>query len=332
LKIMSMEKKPKIIAIVGPTASGKSNLAIKLAKKFNGEIVSADSRQIYRGMDIGTAKPELRANGRWQIANGVAHHLIDIKNPDESYTVADYKRDALRAIQDILRRHKLPIIVGGTGLYVKAIIQNLSIPRVKADPKLRKKLEDEMAHKGLAHLFKKLVALDPEAEYIVDPKNPRRVIRALEVILKTKKPFSAKRKSGPLLFEALQIGLFPGKEKLKQRIEKRVDAMMKAGLLKEVGDLARRYGMTQKTLRRRPVQAFDSIGYRELIPCLEGKKSVEEAVAEIKRNTWHYAKRQMTWWKKDKEIIWIKNPRQAIAKVEKFLQKNPPQEERQHNN
>jgi tRNA dimethylallyltransferase len=150
------------------------------------------------------------------------------------------------------------------------------------------------------------------------------VIRALEVVLKTKRPFSAKRKSGPPLFDALQIGLFPGKEKLKQKIERRVDAMMKSGLLKEVKNLVRRYGATQKTPRRRSVQAFDSIGYRELIPCIEGKKSVKEAVAEIKRNTWRYAKRQMTWWKKDKRIVWIENPRQAIEEVKKFLQKKKP--------
>src|SRR6185369_17141824 len=161
---------PKLIAIVGPTASGKTSLSIELARRHGGEIVSADSRQIYRGMDIGTAKPsrdEMRA---------VPHHLIDICDPGEDYTVADYQRDAARAIADIIARGKLPIVAGGTGLYVRAILENLDIPRAAADLALRAQIERDIAERGLATVFEQLVARDPEAAYIVDPKNPRRVV------------------------------------------------------------------------------------------------------------------------------------------------------------
>jgi tRNA dimethylallyltransferase len=169
-----MVNKPKIIAIVGPTASGKTALGIALARKFRGEIVSADSRQIYRGMDVGTAKPteeERRA---------IPHHLIDIKDPNEDYTVANYQRDAIAAINDIIARGNVPLLVGGTGLYVRAIVENLNIPKTVADPKLRAQIEKDIAAVGLVTVFKRLVALDPEVAYVVDPKNPRRVVRALE--------------------------------------------------------------------------------------------------------------------------------------------------------
>ena len=174
-----MTTKPKIIAIVGPTASGKTSLSIALAKKYNGEIVSADSRQIYRGMDIGTAKPTVAERG------DIPHHLLDIKNPDEEYTVADYKRDALNAIDHILKNMRIPILVGGTGLYIDTVIDNLDIPKIKADPELRASIEKDIRENGLASVFKKLVDRDPEAAYIVDPKNPRRVVRALEVAILT---------------------------------------------------------------------------------------------------------------------------------------------------
>ncbi len=208
---MNIQPKPKIVAVVGPTASGKTTLGIALAKKYNGEIISADSRQIYRGMDIGTAKPPISpfsepnsektvkssvlvdARTRAYLYDGIPHHLIDIKNPDEDYTVADYKRDAIAAIDGILGRGKLPILVGGTGLYIDAILDNLDIPKIKADPKLRTEIENDIAEHGLATVFKKLVDRDPEAANIVDPQNPRRVVRALEVAILTGEPFTAQR-------------------------------------------------------------------------------------------------------------------------------------------
>ena len=290
----------KIIVIVGPTASGKSDLAIKLAKKFNGEIVSADSRQVYRGMNIGTAKPEVqRTSGISIISEGIPHYLIDIKNPDENYTVAEYKRDAIKAINKILKKKKLPILVGGTGLYIKAVIDNLNIPEVAPDLKLRNKLEKEIEKYGLKYLFEKLIKLDPEAAYIVDPNNPRRIIRALEIAIKTKKPFSAQRKIGTSLFDFIEIGIKWPKNTLDGKINKRVDLMIKNGLLEEIKNLIKKYGQKQ--------QSFDAIDYREIIDFLNKKTALNEATELIKKNTRNYAKRQMTWFRKDKRIRWIKN-------------------------
>jgi tRNA dimethylallyltransferase len=319
-KIQAATKKPKLLVIVGPTASGKTALSIELAKEFNGEVVSADSCQIYRGMDIGTGKPQLANRARLSSANirecvfeidsGITHHLIDIKNPDEPYTVAEFKRDALRAINAIIKRGKLPILIGGTGLYVKAVVENLDIPRVQADAKLRERLEREMNAKGLDHLMRRLVALDPEAAYIVDPKNPRRVIRALEIALTTGKPFSAQRSKGKRLFDTLQLGITLPKEVLCDRIATRIDQMFKDGLVDEVKKLVKKYGEDQK--------AFDAIGYREVIEYLDGKTSLEECAAKMKLNTWHYARRQMTWFRKDKTVHWIKNSAEAFKLAARF--------------
>lgn len=367
-----LKNRPKILVIVGPTASGKSALAIKLAKKFGGEIVSADSRQIYRGMDIGTAKPpndsakfkNQKSKLQFKIKNeyialGIRHHLIDVKNPDEEYAVADYKRDAVRAMRAILRRGKLPILVGGTGLYVKAVLENLKIPEVPADPRLRRKLEKELREKGLSRLFQKLVGLDPEAAYVVDPvrgregsprmksemlfrqkpevyyfargsqrasasngvdpKNPRRVIRALEVAIKTGRPFSAQRKKGAPIFDALIIGLNPPKTALRKKINARVDQMLRDGLVSEVQNLMKKYPSTSLGTGGLP-RAFNAIGYHEIIDYLKGKISLSEATELMKKNTLAYAKRQMTWFKKDKKIRWIevKNGRR-FAIINKFF-------------
>ena len=294
--------KNKLIVILGPTASGKTALSIKLAKNFNGEIVSADSRQIYREMDIGTAKPlDLQ---------GVPHYLLDIKNPDEQYTVAEYKKDAIAAIEDIIKKNKTPIMVGGTGLYIKSVVENLDIPKVEADPVLREKIEKDIEKNGLDFVFEQLVKLDPEAAYIVDPKNPRRVIRALEITLLTKKPFSTQRKSGNPLFDVLEIGIQSPKEELKKRIDLRIDQMLKDGLVGEVENLVKKYG---------DQQAFDAIGYREIIEFLNGKETSEKACEEMKINTWHYAKRQMTWFNADKKINWVENYEEAEKLVKKFL-------------
>ena len=292
-------RKPKIIVIVGPTASGKSDLAIKIAGKFNSEIISADSRQIYRGMDIGTAKP-----AKTEIRK-IPHHLIDIKNPDENYTVAQYKKDCLKAIKMVLAKNKIPVLVGGTGLYIKTIADNLEIPEVKPDFQLREKLEKELKSKGLDYLYQKLIELDPEAAYIIDSKNPRRIVRALEITLKNEKPFSQQRKSGKKLFNCLKIGISLPKEKLREKINKRADKILKNGLIKEVKNLIKKYPFD--------IPAFDAIGYREIINYLQGKVSLDETTALIKKNTWRYAKRQITWFKKDKKIIWIDNPQKAFA-------------------
>lgn len=293
----------KIIVILGPTASGKTDLSIKLAQKYNGEIVSADSRQIYRGMDIGTAKP--------LNLQGVPHWLLDIKNPDQLYSVGEYKKEAVKIIRQILKRKKIPILVGGTGLYIKAVVENIDIPEVRADPVLRAKIEKEIQKNGLDFVFNKLIKLDPEAAYIVDPKNPRRVIRALEITLLTKKPFSQQRKMGSPLFDVLEIGISFTKENLQKRIEQRIEQMIKDGLIEEVKKLIKKYGSNQ--------QAFDAIGYREIVEYLSKKTTLEEAIKKMENNTWHYAKRQMTWFKRDKKIQWIKNYKEAERLVKKIL-------------
>ena len=309
---------PKLIVIAGPTASGKTSLAIEIACKFSarggsalggkgGEIVSADSRQIYRGMDIGTAKPtpeEMRL---------IPYYLIDIKNPDEEYTVAEYKKDALEAIDGILEKTRLPVMAGGTGLYIQAVTDNLDIPEVKPNPALRKELETEIKEKGLEHLYRRLIELDPEAAYIVDPRNPRRVIRALEVSIETNKPFTSQRRKNNRLFDALKIGLTLPEEILKKRIESRVQEMVKSGLVEEVENLISKYPTN--------LPAFDAIGYREIISCLQEKSSLEEAVEQIKKNTWHYARRQMTWFRKDNEIHWESpaNTEKIMDLVDNFL-------------
>jgi tRNA dimethylallyltransferase len=302
---MNIQEKAKIIAIVGPTASGKTTLSISLAKKYHGEIISADSRQIYRGMDIGTAKSPISER------ENVPHHLLDIKDPNEEYTVADYKRDAVAAIEDILRREKLPILVGGTGLYIDTVVENLDIPEIKADPELRAAIEKDIAENGLAAVVKKLVDRDPNAAYVVDPKNPRRVVRALEVAILTGEPFTAQRKKNEPLFTALKIGIDLPSEILRERIDLRIDLMLQDGIVAEVEDLVKKYGKT--------CAAFDAIGYREIVDYLDGKISLEQATDVIKHNTWHYAKRQMTWFRKDKNIRWIAKPEEAEKIVKEFL-------------
>ncbi len=326
-------KKQKIVAIVGPTGSGKTSLSITLAKKYNGEIISADSRQIYRGMDIGTAKTEIATSDKRQatrkdeetnnsksashvpclVSHGVPHYCVNIKNPDEDYSVADFKQDAESAITIIAKKGKLPLLVGGTGLYIWAVLDNLDIPEVKADPELRARIEKNVQEKGLSAVFEELLKLDPEAAYVIDPKNPRRVVRALEVAIITGKPFTAQRIKKESPYRTLKIGINPPSEVLRERINLRTDMMMKDGLLNEVRHLVKKYGDQ--------CVAFDAIGYREIISYLRGDISLEKSVELMKANTWRYAKRQMTWFKRDKEIHWIENPQEADQLIAHFLQK-----------
>lgn len=310
--------KSKLIVILGPTASRKSKLAVKLALRLSSgqakkqfgidgvEVVSADSRQIYKGMDIGTAKPSKKER------ETIKHYLIDIKKPNQLYTVWEYKRSAIEAINQIIKKGKVPFLVGGTGLYIKTIVDNLEIPKVKPDWKLRKSLELKIKNQGLKSLYEELIKIDPEAAYIVDSQNPRRIIRAMEIAIKTKKPFSQQRKKGESLFDVLEIGIDLDREKLKENIEKRVDKMVEMGLVKEVKELIKIYDENLPT--------FDAIGYREIIDYLNRRISLAEAIEKIKKNTWHFSKRQITWWKSDKKIKWIKNRREAEKSVKEFLE------------
>ena len=310
---MRKNKKLKLLVILGPTASGKSALAIKIAKKFNGEIVSADSRQIYQEMDIGTGKITKKDLPRGKAGmRGIKHHLIDIKNPNEDYSVGEYKKDAIKAINKIIKRDKIPILVGGSGLYISAVVNNWEIPEIKENKKLRMKLQKEIDKKGLDFVFQKLVKLDLEAAYIIDPKNPRRIIRALEIALLSGKKFSEQRKKGEPLYDILGIGINPPPEILKKRISERIKKMVKSGLINEVKKLVKKYGYKCKTL--------NSIGYKEIIDYLREKISLQEAIEQINKNTWHYVKRQMTWFKKyNPNTHWVKKSSEAEKLVKRFV-------------
>jgi tRNA dimethylallyltransferase len=282
--------KEKLLVILGPTASGKTDLAIKLAKKFNGELVSADSRMVYREMDIGTAKPKY------------PHRLIDVVSLKEEFNVALYKEKALKAIEEIIKKGKLPILVGGTGLYVKAITDNLDFPKIKPDKKMRKELEKKTT-KELFFVYKKL---DKKGAQAIDKDNKRRLIRAIEVCLLSGKAFSSQRLKQEPLFDALQISIKKTKEELKKSIEKRTEQMIKKGLEKEARRLLSKYGKNN--------QILNTIGYAEW----KNNKTKEEAKKEIVSNTIKFAKRQMTWFKKEK-VRWVKNQREAENLVKDFV-------------
>ncbi|MFA6354133.1 MAG: tRNA (adenosine(37)-N6)-dimethylallyltransferase MiaA [Candidatus Paceibacterota bacterium] len=309
----------KVLIILGPTASGKSEWAVKLASRFNGEIISADSRQVYRGLDIGTGKvprgkyQELEKNRQEDeyCYKGIKHYLIDVVEPNKDFTVVDYKRLAEKAIKEILSRGKLPIVCGGTGLYIRALTENLSIPKVKIDLKLRQKLEAEMEKYGLERLAGKLKEIDPLSAQTVDLKNPRRVIRALEVIINSGKSFSSQQKRKKSKYEFLELGIKIPDQKLKENISKRVEKMFKQGLVEETKKIVQKY--------RKGIKALNTIGYKEVIDFLEGKISKEEAKEKIKMNTWHYAKRQMTWFKKDKKINWIDDFKSYSGLIDDFI-------------
>ena len=308
------KKLPKIVVILGPTASGKTALAIKLAKEFNGEIISADSRQIYKKMDIGTAKPK----GVWEktvgseayMVDGVPHYLMDIVDPGKNFTLSDFKSRAVEKINDIIARGKVPFLVGGTGLYIWSVIDNLDMPKVEPNKKLRKELEK----KNLPELVALLKQLDSENWSKIDLNNPRRVIRALEVSIWTGESFlKHKTKSRPIV-KALQIGISWPREELYERINKRIDNQIKEGLVEETKKLVR-----QKYSRNMP--SMSSIGYKQIGGYLRGETSLEEAVEMIKRDSRHYAKRQITWFKRDKRIKWIASNdfSEAHKLIKKFL-------------
>jgi len=287
----------KLLIILGPTASGKSDLAIKIAKLFNGEIISADSRQVYKEMNIGTAKPS---------KGNIRYHLLDIIEPDKRFSAAQYKELACKAIKDIQNRNKLPILCGGTGLYISSIIEDWQFPEVPPQEKLRKELEEE----SIKQLFKIYQKLDPEGAKSIDKKNKRRLIRAIEVCKANNKPFWQQRKSSKSLFDTLLIGIELPKKELKERIAKRIKKMIKIGLETEIKILKDKYGR---------IPSLQTIGYQEWKEYFNNKINKKEVQDLIELHTIQYSKRQMTWFKKMKNIQWIGKPEQAIKLTELFL-------------
>lgn len=283
-----------LLVIAGPTSVGKTRIAIELAKELNGEIISADSRQIYKGMDIGTAKPSKAEQ------DVVRHHILDVVNPDEPFSVGEYKRSAERIIEDIWQRNRLPIIAGGTGLYIRAVIDGLW-EGPKADKELRDKLKKEEEVFGKGYLYDKLKEVDIETAKKTKPNDLVRIIRSLEVYYKEGKPISYfHRLHG---FEAKNyntviIGLTMDRARLYKKIEERVDEMINIGLVDEVKALLKK-GYDENTI------SMTGVGYRQVIGYLKGDYNLEEAVRLIKRDTKRYAKRQYTWFNKDKRIEWF---------------------------
>ena len=291
--------KPRLIVIVGPTASGKTKLAVKLAQKFNGEIVSADSRQLYHGLDIGTGKDK-RDYGT------IRSHLLDIKKTNQKFNVTNYKKLGQKIIKGIISRGKTPFLVGGSGLYISALIDNYDIPKVKPDWQLRKKL----VLMPLAKKQQLLKKLDPRSYQTIDLKNPRRLDRALEVCLSGQK-FSALKKINQPLFDCLIIGLDIPREILNKKINARVDKMIADGLVAE----------TQKILKKQKSNSvlLNTIGYTEIVDYLKNKTTLAEATELIKIHTRQYAKRQMTWFRRDARIHWLTKQYAANNLIKNFL-------------
>ena len=281
-----------LIAIVGPTAVGKSALAIHLAQVFGGEIVSADSRQIFHGMDIGTAKPSPREREL------VPHHLIDVVEPDQDFTLALYQQMATRAIQDIERRGRLALLVGGSGLYVRALLGGFRIPHVSPDAELRRRLKQKAEEEGHMVLYEELKGVDPTAAKRIDPRNVRRVIRALEVFRALGLPSSQLQGSSPFL-RTFVIGLTSAREDLYRRIDLRVDRMMEQGLVNEVERLLEQgYSLD--------LPAMSGLGYKQIGQYLKGEWNLAEAVQKIKNETHRFARHQYAWFRlSDEAIHWF---------------------------
>lgn len=291
---MLNQSKPRVLAVAGPTASGKTWLGVQLAKIYDGEVISADSMQIYKGMDIASAKPTKEE------MQGIPHHLIDFLDRDISFSAADYVRLAKEKIAEVLSRGKLPIIVGGTGLYIDSLLENVKFSDGGSDEKYRKELYDFAGKVGNEALHARLLEVDPEAAETIHPNNLVRVVRALEVIYVTGRKFSELKKESRLVespYDSLIIGLnFENRQNLYDRIDLRVDEMMKNGLLEEAEELWRQGSM--KT-------AANAIGFKEFIPFFEKQTSIEACIDKIKQETRRYAKRQLTWFRKNQRIQWI---------------------------
>ncbi|MFF9652632.1 tRNA (adenosine(37)-N6)-dimethylallyltransferase MiaA [Streptomyces sp. NPDC014622] len=303
---------PRVITVVGPTAAGKSDLGVFLAQRLDGEVVNADSMQLYRGMDIGTAKLTLPERG------DVPHHLLDIWDVTETASVAEYQRLARGEIDRLLAAGRTPVLVGGSGLYVKGAIDALEFPGT--DPEVRARLEEELTERGPGVLHARLAAADPEAGRAILPGNGRRIVRALEVIEITGRPFTANLPGNDAVYDTVQIGVDVARPELDERIALRVDRMWEAGLVDEVRDLEAR-GL------RDGLTASRALGYQQVLAALAGECTEEEARAETIRATKRFARRQDSWFRRDPRVHWLSGaaqdrgelPHQALALVERAV-------------
>ena len=287
-------QKTKVIVICGPTASGKTALSIELAKKINGEIISSDSMQIYKDMDIGTAKPDKEE------MQGIKHYLLDCISPDVRYSVAEYKQDATKSIEEKLQKGKTPIIVGGTGLYVDALIYGIEYNDIKIDEEYRMKLEKIAEEQGLQPLYEMALKIDEEAMKKISSNDKKRIMRVLEIYKatgKTKTQQEIESRKNGVKYDYKVFALNMDREVLYNRINLRVDIMIKNGLVEEVKSLKEKYNKFPT--------AMQGLGYKEVVEYLEGKTTEEEMIEKIKMETRRYAKRQLTWFRKNKETIWL---------------------------
>ena len=294
---------PPLIVITGPTATGKSALGVEVAKQLRGEIVSADSMLIYRYMNIGTAKPALEER------QGIPHYMIDHIDPDEKYSVALYQGQATKCLEDIIERRKIPLLVGGTGLYIRALTEHYNFPGTEKNHELRQNLMHQAQKYGQEALHTRLTQIDPAAAARIHPHNLKRVIRALEVYYLTGKPFSYFQKRDQKgKYNLIMFGINMERQLLYRKIEERVDKMLRLGLVEEVQNLLNKgydVGLT----------SMQALGYKEIIAYLKGENTLTEAIYLLKRNTRHFAKRQLTWFKGDKRILWLKMEQDNISEV-----------------
>ena len=286
--------KPTVIVICGPTASGKTKLSIELAKEINGEIVSCDSMQIYKDMDIGTAKPTV------QEMQGVKHYLIDFVSPDERYSVADYKKDSKKAINEIIKKGKIPIVVGGTGLYIDSLIYEIEYQEIEFDEEYRKLLESRVEKEGLQAIYEEAKKIDEVAIEKISPNDKKRILRILEIYHatgknKTEQEIQSRKKEVEYDYHVYALNW--DRQILYERINKRVDIMVENGLVQEVEKIYKKY-------KKFPT-AMQGLGYKEVVEYLEGKCTKDEMIEKIKMETRRYAKRQMTWFRKNKQTIWL---------------------------
>ncbi|MBZ4221511.1 tRNA (adenosine(37)-N6)-dimethylallyltransferase MiaA [Bacillus wiedmannii] len=290
---MGEVQREKVAVIIGPTAVGKTQLSIDLAKELNGEIISGDSMQIYRTMDIGTAKVTKEE------MDGIPHYMVDIKNPEESFSVAEFQERVRKHIREITERGKLPIIVGGTGLYIQSVLFNYQFTDDAGDTIYREQMEKLALERGVEYVHKKLQEVDPESAERIHANNVRRVIRALEIFHTTGEKMSdqLEKQENELLYDVSLIGLTMDREMLYDRINLRVDIMMDQGLLEEVEGLYNR-GI-------RDCQSIQAIGYKEIYDYFEDRVSLEEAVSQLKTNSRRYAKRQLTWFRNKMDVTWF---------------------------